>query len=106
MSLLTTLIKVQRQKEIHNLQEKLSRATQILHTKNEIETLDFALERVIKEFEEKTENEDLQDEIDSVFDLNYVKPKRTYEIEAEFEFVGRGKPLPFDFSDVDFEEEN
>ena len=102
MSLLTTLIEVQRQKEIHNLQEKLSRATRILQTKNEIETLDFALERVIKEFG----NIDLQDDIASVFDLNYVKPKRVYEIEAEFEFIGRGKPLPFDFSDVNWGDED
>ena len=44
-------------------------------------------------------------EVDDVFDLDYVNPKRTYEIEAEFEFVGRGTPLPFDFSDINFDDE-
>ncbi len=106
MSLLTTLIGIERQKEIDTLQKKLKRATEILHTNDEIKTLDLALEQIICEFEQKNEVEDNSEEIESVFDLNYGKPKKIYEIEAEFEFVGRGKPLPFDFSDVDFEEEN
>jgi len=106
MSLLTTLIGIERQKEIDTLQKKLKRATEILHTNDEVKTLDLALEQIISEFEQKNEVEYDSEEIESVFDLNYVKPKKTYEIEAEFEFVGRGKPLPFDFSEVDFDEEN
>ncbi len=104
MSLLTTLIHIQHQKEILNLQEKLHKATKLLKAKDEFEAIDIALEKVIEEFELKNEAEKSR-EIDSVFDLNYGKPKRVYEIEAEFEFVGRGRPLPFDFSDVDFEDE-
>ncbi len=57
--------------------------------------------KIIEEFELKKEAV----EINNVFDLNYVKAKRTYEIEAEFKFVGRGKPLPFDFSEVNFDDE-
>ncbi|MGI9054185.1 MAG: hypothetical protein ACR2F2_00130 [Pyrinomonadaceae bacterium] len=101
MSLLTTLIGAKHQKELIALQEKLHKATKLLQAKNEIEALDTALEKIIEEFEMKEES----DEINDVFDLEYVKPKRTYEIEAEFEFAGRGKPLPFDFSDVNFDDE-
>lgn len=101
MSLLTTLIGIKHEKELAALQEKLRKATKLLQTKNEIETLDTALGKVIEEFELKEKS----NEIDDVFDLDYVNPKRTYEIEAEFEFTGRGKPLPYDFSDVNFDEE-
>lgn len=101
MSLLTTLIGVKHREELVALQEKLRKATKLLQAKNEIETLDTALEKIIEEFESKGES----DEIDDVFDLDYVSPKQTYEIEAEFEFAGRGKPLPFDFSDVNFDDE-
>lgn len=66
--------------------------------KDESEAIDLALEKIVKECEER-------EAVESVFDLNYGNPKRTYEIEAEFEFAGRGKPLPFDFSDIDFEED-
>ncbi len=106
MSLLTSLIGIERQKEIDILQKKLKRATEILHTNDEIKTLDLALEQIIYEFEQKNQAEYDSEKIESAFDLNYVKPKKTYEIEAEFEFIGRGKPLPFDFNDIDFEEEN
>ena len=84
-------------------QARLDKVKNLLGAKSESETLELALNRIIEEFELKNEAEESQ-EIDSVFDLNYGKPKRIYEIEAEFEFVGRGRPLPFDFSDVDFED--
>lgn len=85
-------------------QARLDKVKNLLGAKTESEAIDIALEKIIEEFELKKEAEESQ-EIDSVFDLNYGKPKRIYEIEAEFEFIGRGKPLPFDFSDVDFEDE-
>ena len=101
MSLLTTLIGLKNQEELVALQEKLHKATKLLQAKSELETLDTALGKIIEEFELKN----VSNEVDDVFDLEYVSPKRTYEIEAEFEFVGRGKPLPFDFSDINFDDE-
>ena len=71
-------------------QARLDTAKEILGAKTESETIELALDKIIEEFELKNQAEESQ-EIDSVFDLNYGKPKRIYEIEAEFEFVGRGK---------------
>lgn len=51
------------------------------------------------------EDEEGEDYIDiDVHKLNRIPPKRTYEIEAEFEFVGRGKPMKYDLSDYNFDE--
>lgn len=90
--------------EITN-QSKLEKAKNLLGAKTESETIEIALEKIIKEFEIEKESLENEESIE-VFDLNYVAPKRIYEIEAEFEFVGRGTPLPFDFSDVAFENED
>ena len=111
----------------------LKKAKSLLNAKTESEAIEIALEIVIRDFEERQKHSELpenffedlfaektkladgesihaitneRETIESVFDLNYVKPKRSYEIQAEFEFIGRGKPLPFDFSEIDFEEEN
>ena len=106
MSLITTLIGIQRQKEIHNLQEKLSKATRILHTKNEIETLDLALEKIIEEFEQKKETEDTQEKIDiDVHTLNRIPPKKGFTVKANFKVAGRRKPMKYDFTDFVEDEE-
>lgn len=84
---------------------KLRKAKDLLGVKTESETIEIALEKIVEEFETKREGQENEKAIE-VFDLNYAAPKKVYEIEAEFEFVGRGKPLPFDFSDVIFENDN
>lgn len=110
----------------------LNKARNLLGAKNESETVELALEKVIEEFESKQPVKDLpedffeelfaedtnlgdgesiqavieeREETDiDVHTLNRIPPKRTYEIEAEFEFVGRGKPMKYDLSDYNFDE--
>ena len=50
-----------------------------------------------------TEAED-EDWLD-VFRLNHIPPKWTYTVEAQFYDGGRGKPMPYDLSDIFPEEE-
>lgn len=86
-------------------QARLDKVKNLLGAKSESETLEILLDKAIDEFEpngnSKEETEDL--DID-VHTLNRIPPKRTYEIEAEFEFVGRGQPMKYDLSDYNFDE--
>lgn len=43
-------------------------------------------------------DEDMEEPLD-VFSLELMPPKWTYTARAQFHFVGRGEPLPYDFSD-------
>ncbi len=80
----------------------LKKVKDFLGAKDENEAIDFAIEKILREFEMKEQNEE---EIDiDVHQLNRIPPKRTYEIEAEFVIVGRGMPLKYDLSDYDFTE--
>ena len=81
---------------------KLRQVRNLLGAKTEDETVELALDRIIEEFNLREESEE---EIDiDVHTLNRIPPKRTYEIEAEFEIVGRGMPMKYDLSDYDFSE--
>ena len=35
-----------------------------------------------------------------IFDLKLMPPKWTYTAQAQFHYVGRGAPLPYDFGDI------
>jgi hypothetical protein len=86
----------------------LKKVKDFLGAKDENEAIDFAIEKILREFEMKEqteETEEAEEEIDiDVHQLNRIPPKRTYEIEAEFVIVGRGMPLKYDLSDYDFTE--
>ncbi len=81
-------------------QARLDKVKNLLGAKTESETLEILLDKAIDEFEpngnSKEETEYL--EID-VHTLNRIPPKRTYHVKANFEFVGRRKPMKYDFSD-------
>jgi len=86
-------------------QARLDKVKNLLGAKTESETLELALEKIIKEFGLKEANEETEEALDiDVHTLNRIPPKRTYEIEAEFVFVGRGKPMKYDLSDYNFDE--
>jgi len=51
-----------------------------------------------------SEDDEDDDWLDTL-DLKLMPPKRTYMAQARFHYVGRGKPLPYDFGDR-FDTEN
>lgn len=55
--------------------------------------------------EEGASDENETEEGLDVFSLNHVPPKWTYMAQARFYYVGRGKPTPYDLSDVFNDEE-
>ncbi len=100
MSLLTSLIGIKQQEEILSLQKKLHKVKKLLHAKNEFETLEVALEKIIQEFEFKNSNEESEEDFDTdVSTLNRITPKKSFKLKANFNFVGRRKPMKYDFSD-------
>jgi hypothetical protein len=83
----------------------LEKAKDLLGAKTDSETLELALARVIDDFEAKEKPEETEEDFDiDVHLLNRIPPKRTYEIEAEFVFEGRGEPMKYDLSDYNFDE--
>jgi S-adenosylmethionine:tRNA-ribosyltransferase-isomerase (queuine synthetase) len=90
-------------------QARIDKARDLLGAKTGSETIELALERVIEELESQNNGEPTEEEEEEDFDidvhsLNRIPPKRTYKIEAEFKFVGRGQPKKYDLSDYNFDE--
>jgi len=107
MSLLTTLIGIKQQEEILALQKKLPKAKKLLHAKNEFETLEVALEKIIQEFELKNSNKELEEDFDvDVSTLNRIPPKKSFKVKAKIRFHGKGKPIKYDLKDYNFDGEN
>lgn len=93
--------------EITN-QANLKKAKSLLGAESDSETLELALERVIEEFEAKNANDEAEEEdfdID-VHKLNRIPPKKIIKVRANFRIGGRGKPMRYDLSDYNFDEEN
>lgn len=105
MSLLTTLISIKHHEEILALQEKLQRVMKLLHAKNEIETIDVALEKVIGELEARNANGGAEEDFEiDVHKLNRIPPKTGFTIKAKVRFRGKGKPMKYDLSNYNFDE--
>ena len=102
---MSVVVTEENQQKVVLNQARLDKAKNLLGAKTESETLELALDKIIEEFELKSATKETEEEIDiDVHTLNRIPPKRTYEIEAEFEFVGRGMPMKYDLSDSDFSE--
>ena len=111
----------------------LRKIKQFLGAKDENEAVEIVIERAVKEFEQKQPAKDLPEEFfDDLFteetnlfdgesvqavinereeeidiDIhahNRIPPKKSFKVTANFKIVGRRKPMKYDFSD--FEEEN
>ena len=102
---MSVVVTEENQQKVVLNQARLDKVKNLLGAKTESETLELALDKIIEEFELKSTTKETEEEIDiDVHTLNRIPPKRTYEIEAEFEFVGRGKPLKYDLDDYDFDD--
>lgn len=102
MSLLTTLISSKRHEVILALQEKLQRVMKLLHAKNEIETIDVALEKVIGDMELRNGNGAGEEDIEvDVHKLGRIAPRMGFTVQANFRVVGRRKPMSYDLRDFD-----
>ena len=111
----------------------LRKIKQFLGAKDENEAVEIVIERAVKEFEQKPPAKDLheeffddlfteetnlldgesvqaiinerEEEIDiDVHALNRIPPKKSFKITANFKIGGRRKPMKYDFSD--FEADN
>ena len=83
----------------------LKKVKDFLGAKDENEAIDIAIERIVREFEQKEEVEDSPEDIDiDVHTLNRIPPKKTFTVKANFRFKGRGKPMKYDLSDYNFDE--
>jgi len=83
----------------------LKKAQNLLGAKTESETLELALEKVIEEFEAKNEPSEADEEFETdAHRMNHIAPKKTIRVKANFKIGGRRKPMKYDFSD--FEENN
>ncbi len=86
---------------------KLNKARNLLGAKTESETVELALEKVIEDFELNGDSKEEDGDLDiDVHTLNRIPPKQTYRAMAKVRFGGRGKPLKYDLSDYNFEEED
>lgn len=93
------------QEQIVLNQHTLDRAKNALGVETEHAAVELALEKVIEEFELKKADEEAEEEIDiDVHQLNRIPTKKSFRVKANFKFVGRRKPMKYDFSD--FNEEN
>ena len=105
MSLLTTLISVKRHEDVLALQEKLQKVMKLLHAKDEMETIDVALEKIIGELEARNRNGESREEFEiDVHKLNRIPPKTGFTIKAKVRFRGKGKPMKYDLSNYNFDE--
>lgn len=106
MSILTTLISNKQREDIIALQDKLQKVMKLLHAKNEIETIDVALGKVITELEGKDSNGAAEKDFDvDVRELNRIPPRSGFTVNANFKIVGRRKPMRYDFQDSEADAE-
>lgn len=90
--------------EISNL-ANLKKAKDLLGAKTDNETLELALARVIDELEPKEKVREPEDDLEvDVHTLNRIPPKKSFKVKAKVRLGGRGKPLKYDLSDYNFEE--
>lgn len=75
--------------------------------KDENEAIDLAIEKIVREFENGTEKTDKEEEdfdID-IHQLNRISPKKNFKVKANFKLGGRRKPMKYDFTDFQAEDE-
>jgi hypothetical protein len=76
--------------------------------RNKVEKIKVAsLERSVENIKSEWVKDEAEEDLDiDVHALNRIPPKKSLKVKAKIRFRGRGKPMKYDLSDYDFDEEN